>query len=146
VARRSVGSCPGLSDLRFHRDIGAPRCGTLCGAFARWRRNTPPMRSPDRPLDHDVMRGGRPRTSLLASATYPTQETSGTGFFVYALAWGINNGARRSIGSAVENGWRGLVGSLRPDGKTGWVQPIAAGPQHISAEVYGVGAFLLAGS
>jgi hypothetical protein len=32
------------------------------------------------------------RASLLDPASYPMQETSGTGLFAYALAWGVNQG------------------------------------------------------
>ena len=96
-------------------------------------------------------RDGLWRASLLDPATYPAPETSGTGLFVYALAWGVNHGALDAARyrPIVEKGWRGLVGAVEADGRLGWVQPIAEGPQKISAatsEVYGVGAFLLAGS
>ena len=91
------------------------------------------------------------RASLLDPASYPMQETSGTGFYVYALGWGINEGfLERSIfESVVMKGWKALVGSVRDDGKLVHVQPIGETPRHFdeeSTEVYGVGAFLLAGS
>jgi rhamnogalacturonyl hydrolase YesR len=82
---------------------------------------------------------------------YPAPETSGTGFYCYALAWGINQRLleRDLYLPAVRKAWKGLVNSVLPDGKLGWVQPIGADPRKVSAEqteVYGVGAFLLAGS
>ena len=45
--------------------------------------------------------------------------------------------------------WSALVACVAPDGKLTHVQPIGADPKKFSAdatEVYGVGAFLLAGS
>jgi len=91
------------------------------------------------------------RPSLLDPDSYPNPETSGSGFFCYALAWGINNGFldRATYLPAVQKAWAGLVKSVHPDGKLGFVQPIGADPKHVNAdqtEIYGVGAFLLAGT
>ena len=91
------------------------------------------------------------RASLLDPASYPMQEASGTGFYVYALGWGINEGLldRSTFAAAVEKGWAALAGSVHDDGKLVHVQPIGETPRHFDAEgteVYGVGAFLLAGS
>jgi len=91
------------------------------------------------------------RASLLDPASYPMQETSGTGFYVYALAWGVNEGLLDSstFAPAVMKGWGALVRSVHADGKLVHVQPIGETPKYFdeeSTEVYGVGAFLLAGS
>ena len=91
------------------------------------------------------------RASLLDPASYPMQETSGTGFYVYALGWGINEGLleRSTFAPAVMKGWGALVGSVHANGRLVHVQPIGETPKHFdeeSTEVYGVGAFLLAGS
>jgi len=91
------------------------------------------------------------RSSLLDPASRPNPETSGTGFFVYGLAWGINKGLldRARYGPAVTIGWSALVKALHPDGMLGWVQRIGDQPGATTAnttEVYGVGALLLAGS
>jgi unsaturated rhamnogalacturonyl hydrolase len=80
-----------------------------------------------------------------------TAETSGTGFFVYGLAWGINHGLlpAKRYRRPVERGWRALTAAVQPDGKLGWVQRIGAGPDQVTADdtqLYGVGAFLLAAS
>jgi rhamnogalacturonyl hydrolase YesR len=89
--------------------------------------------------------------SLLDPDNYPAKETSGTGFFVYALMWGINNGLlpEKEFLPVVQKGWQALNGCVHPDGKLGFVQAIGAAPGKATAddtEVYGVGAFLLAGS
>jgi unsaturated rhamnogalacturonyl hydrolase len=89
--------------------------------------------------------------SLLDPETYPNPETSGSGFFVYALAYGINSGLldKAKYLSAVLKGWEALQKAVFPDGKLGWVQPIGSNPRQTTkdmTEVYGVGAFLLAGS
>ena len=91
------------------------------------------------------------RASLLDPESYPQRETSGTGFYVYALAWGINEGLldRSKYAAAVMRGWSALRGSVHDDGKLAHVQPIGETPKHFdeeSTDVYGVGAFLLAGS
>jgi rhamnogalacturonyl hydrolase YesR len=89
--------------------------------------------------------------SLLDPAGYPNPETSSTGFFCYALAYGINAGLldKQTYLPHVSRGWEALVRSVSPDGKLGWVQPIGEDPRKVDrtmTEVYGVGAFLLAGT
>jgi rhamnogalacturonyl hydrolase YesR len=91
------------------------------------------------------------RPSLLDSQEVPVPETSGSGFFCYALAWGINHGYldRKTYLPVVKKAWQGLIGAVRPDGKLGYVQPIGASPAKLTSEdnqEYGSGAFLLAGS
>lgn len=49
----------------------------------------------------------------------------------------------------VQKGWQGLVSHIYVDGRLGSIQPIGAAPGDFkpsSSYVYGVGAFLLAGS
>jgi unsaturated rhamnogalacturonyl hydrolase len=80
-----------------------------------------------------------------------TPETSGTGFFVYGLAWGIHHGLLPSAGyrSAVRRGWHALAAAVESDGKLGWVQRVGAAPDQVGpddTQLYGVGAFLLAAS
>jgi len=89
--------------------------------------------------------------SLLDPDSYPTPETSASSFYIYAMAWGINNGYLDSEKylPAVTKGWLAIVDCVHPDGKLGWVQPIGASPKKVAydmTEVYGVGAFLLAGT
>jgi len=92
------------------------------------------------------------RSSLLDPDAYPGGEASGSGFYTYALAWGINTGVldKKTYEPAVRRAWVGLNSLLQPDGHVGWVQPIGADPRRDfsaeSWEVYGTGAFLLAGS
>ncbi len=89
--------------------------------------------------------------SLLDPLHYPAKETSGTGFFCYALAWGIHHGMLSKVVylPPVLNAWAALSGSVHADGKLGNVQQIGEKPETVTAddtESYGVGAFLLAGS
>ena len=51
------------------------------------------------------------RASLLDPASLPNPETSGTGFFIYSLAWGINQGLldRATFEPAVRRGWIALA-------------------------------------
>ena len=91
------------------------------------------------------------RSSLLDPESRPNPETSGTGFFTFALAWGINEGLldRATYEPGATLGWEALVRAVHPDGMLGWVQQIGAEPGSASfesTEVYGVGALLLAGS
>ena len=92
------------------------------------------------------------RASLLDPASYPGGEASGSGFYTYALAWGINNGIldKGKYLPVVQKAWKGMNSLIQPDGHVGWCQPIGADPKKNfnaeSWEVYGTGAFLLAGS
>ena len=92
------------------------------------------------------------RASLLDPDSYPGGEVSGSGFFCYAMTWGINEGMldAAKYRPVVEKAWVGLNKCIKEDGGVGWVQPIGADPRrNFSAdswEVYGTGAFLLAGS
>ncbi|WP_395399794.1 glycoside hydrolase family 88 protein [Pseudoduganella sp. UC29_106] len=91
------------------------------------------------------------RASLLDPASYPMKESSGSGLYTYALAWGVNQGMldAKRYGPAVHKAWQALVANVNADGKLTHVQPIGAAPKIFDnelTEVYGVGAFLLAGS
>ncbi len=92
------------------------------------------------------------RASLLDPESYPGGEVSGSGFLCYALAWGVNNGLLKEelYINAAKKAWIGLNKCVNEEGRVGWVQPIGADPRkNFSAdswEVYGTGAFLLAGS
>ncbi|BAX78441.1 glycoside hydrolase family 88/105 protein [Labilibaculum antarcticum] len=89
--------------------------------------------------------------SLLGQEFYPTPETSGSSFYVFGLAWGINQGIldRITYEPAVAKGWNAMCSYITKDGMLGYVQPIGAAPGKAWAdksEVYGSGAFLSAGS
>ncbi len=91
------------------------------------------------------------RPGLLDASAYPLPEVSGSAFFIYSLAWGIRRGIldRATYLPVVQLGWKGLVSHIYVDGRLGCIQPIGAAPgdfQPASSYVYGVGAFLLAGS
>ena len=89
--------------------------------------------------------------SLLGQEFYPTPETSGSSFFIFGLAWGLNKGILKgkNYEEAVKKGWNAMVGHVTKDGMLGYVQPIGAAPGKAwpdKTEVYGTGAFLSAGS
>lgn len=92
------------------------------------------------------------RVNLLDPGEYPTPETSGSGFFCYALAGGINRGwlDRAVYLPVVERAWQGLTGAVDDEsGQLGWVQQVGKSPaavRHDDSMDYGSGAFLLAGS
>jgi rhamnogalacturonyl hydrolase YesR len=91
------------------------------------------------------------RSGLLDAGAYPLPEVSGSAFFIYSLAWGINHGLlnRSNYLPIVQKGWAGLLSHIYEDGRLGCIQPIGGAPgvfKPSSSYVYGVGAFLLAGS
>ena len=91
------------------------------------------------------------RPSLLNPEAYPMQETSGSGFYTFALAWGLNHGLL-DIGEysrVVSRAWPALVACATPEGRLEHVQPVGGDPQKFDPthnDVFGTGAFLLAGS
>ncbi len=91
------------------------------------------------------------RASMLDPDSYPMKETSGSGFFCFALTWGINYGIldRAKYEPVVVKTWNAMVDCVTAEGKLTHVQPVGFTPKTFDAdmtEVYGVGAFLLAGS
>jgi len=90
------------------------------------------------------------RANLL-DATGAHGEASGSAFFCYALAWGINEGLLPAdkYRPAVDKTWAALLTCVDAEGRLGWVQPIGFAPDHYDAttyQEYGAGAFLAAGS
>jgi rhamnogalacturonyl hydrolase YesR len=91
------------------------------------------------------------RASLLDPASYPNSEISGSGFFTYSIAWGIRHKLldRKKYLPVVKRSWQGMLTHIYADGRLGSIQPIGGEPGKFkpsSSYVYGVGAFLLAGS
>jgi unsaturated rhamnogalacturonyl hydrolase len=89
--------------------------------------------------------------SLLDPKEIDTGETSGSGFFTFGLAWGVNHGLldRAAHLPVITRAWDGLMTRIGPDGLVGYVQPVGAAPDHLEAgntQDYGTGAFLMAGS
>lgn len=91
------------------------------------------------------------RTSLLSPESWNHGEVSASGFYTFALAWGVNNGLldKEEYTPVVTNAWKALAACQHENGMVGWVQDIGADPQPATADSwqnYGTGAFLLAGS
>ncbi|SNT35231.1 Rhamnogalacturonyl hydrolase YesR [Granulicella rosea] len=91
------------------------------------------------------------RSGLLDPAAYEQPEISGSAFFTYGIAWGINHHLlnRKQYLPVVTKGWAGMTKHIYADGRLGDIQPVGAAPAAVkpsSSYVYGVGAFLLAGS
>ena len=90
-------------------------------------------------------------SDLLSPDRYDNPETSGTGFFTFGIAWAINNGYldEGEYWDNVAAGWDALRAAVQPNGLLGWVQPVGADPRtttEYNTDVFGVGAYLLAGS
>jgi rhamnogalacturonyl hydrolase YesR len=91
------------------------------------------------------------RPGLLDPGSYPLPEVSGSAFITYALAYGVNEGIldRKTYSPIVHKAWAGLLAHIYADGRLGCIQPVGAAPgafTETSSYVYGVGAYLLAGS
>jgi unsaturated rhamnogalacturonyl hydrolase len=91
------------------------------------------------------------RTSLLNPEGFEHGEASGSGFYTFALAWGVNQGLlqKETYKPVVEKAWKALANCQQPNGMVGWVQTIGFDPKPADKDSwfnFGTGAFLLAGS
>ena len=96
-------------------------------------------------------RDGLWRVSLDDPEYLDQGESSGSAFFTYALAWGINNGLldESIYKPAVLKAWKALVNNVNDQGRLGYVQQVAGSPDSFykdQSHLYASGAFLLAGS
>jgi len=91
------------------------------------------------------------RSGLLDPGAYDLPEVSGSAFFTFGLAYGINEKIldRKTYLPVVEKSWGGMLSHIYADGRLGSIQPIDGQPGKFkpsASYVYGVGGFLLAGS
>jgi rhamnogalacturonyl hydrolase YesR/catechol 2,3-dioxygenase-like lactoylglutathione lyase family enzyme len=91
------------------------------------------------------------RSGLLDPGAYDLPEVSGSAFFTYSLAWGMNHGVldRAKFEPVVKRAWAGILAHIYADGRLGSIQPIDGQPGKFkpsASYVYGVGGFLLAAS
>ncbi len=91
------------------------------------------------------------RSGLLDPDSYDLPEVSGSAFFTYAMAWGINQGLldQAKFEPVVRRSWAGILQHVYADGRLGSIQPIDGQPGKFkpsASYVYGVGGFLLAAS
>jgi rhamnogalacturonyl hydrolase YesR len=89
------------------------------------------------------------RVSLIDPEYLDMGESSGSAFYTYALAWGINKGyLDESYIPAVEKAWKALSANVNEWGRLGYVQQVAGDPYPFynhQWQVYASGAYLLAG-
>lgn len=89
--------------------------------------------------------------NLHDATQFPGPETSGTAFFAYGIAWGVNHGLLDAATHTpvATKAWQALATtSVRGDGFLQYVQQPGSAPAKVTAGStanYGVGAFLLAG-
>ena len=92
--------------------------------------------------------------SLVSDVDYPGPEMTGTGLFLYGMAWGIQQGllAEKDYAPTCDKAWQALKSCLHTDGFLGWNQgtgkdPSAGQPVTFTSvpdfEDYGTGCYLL---
>lgn len=79
------------------------------------------------------------------------KETSGTSFFIYALAYGVNNGLldKAEYLPVIKKAWNSVCMEISKEGKVQWGQLVGDQPVNLSADdshEYVSGTFLLAAS
>lgn len=87
-------------------------------------------------------------TSLMDAEYLTNPETSGTAFFGFGLAWGLNNGTLEGekYEMARDKAWDAMRLATTTSGKVGWVQQIGKDPQSTEREtsqLYATGGMLL---
>ena len=85
-----------------------------------------------------------------AEAT-PFKETSGTSFFIYGLAYGVNSGLldRNEFIPVIKKAWKAVCNEISDEGKVQWGQRVGDRPVNLSKDdshEYVSGTFLLAAS
>ena len=135
--------------------------GWVMGGLARWLESVPADFA-GRDFYVDIFRQMSSRVielqredglwpaSLLDPDAFPQAETSGSVFYVYALAWGINHGLldRATYLPHVTRGWAALNRHVLPSGLIGATQktgdmPVATDPAEVG--LYTTGTYILAG-
>lgn len=104
-------------------------------------------------MAHKILRiqdkDGLWRVSLIDPEYLDMGESSGSAFYTFALAWGINNGLLdESYKPAVKKAWVALSEHVNDWGRLGYVQQVAGSPYPFyddQWQVYASGAYLLAG-
>lgn len=91
------------------------------------------------------------RSNLADADQFPNPESSGTAFFCYGFARGVNEGIldKETYLPVVARAWHGLKRQLHPDGKLGFVQRVAGAPGGATRDdthEYAMGLFLLSGA
>lgn len=86
---------------------------------------------------------------MLDPVTYPLPEVSGSALFVYAMAYGVNQGYldAKVYRPVIEKAWAGIIKHVYADGRLGGIQQTGAEPafyRPTSSFNYGVGGFMLA--
>ena len=153
---------PGKTNANGHRTFWSRGNGWVFGGLALMLEHYPEERSRRyiyetlfKDMAAAIARVQQPNglwnPNLDDPAEIPMGEASGSGFFVFGLAWGINQGLldRDTYWPVVERGWAGLQTCLMPNDGVGYVQPIGFAPDQFgptTQQDYGTGAFLLAGA
>jgi rhamnogalacturonyl hydrolase YesR len=89
--------------------------------------------------------------SLYDPEELPIGESSGSSFYTFALAWGVNNGLldKEKFEPAIKKAWATLCKNVNNEGRLGYVQQVAGSPYPFydyQSHVYATGAFLQAGA
>jgi unsaturated rhamnogalacturonyl hydrolase len=91
------------------------------------------------------------RAGLLDPTDYDQPEVSGSALFTFAIAAGVNDSYldAKTYRPVIEKAWAGMLHHVYADGRLGDIQQTGAEPapyKPTASYIYGVGAFLLAGS
>lgn len=90
-------------------------------------------------------------SNLVDPKQITSKESSGTSFFCYALAYGVNSGLldKNKFLPEINKSWSFLTSAVHENGMLGYVQQVGDAPDKVSfddTQGYGVGGFLLAAS
>ncbi len=93
----------------------------------------------------------RKGNKFIQTAELDIPENSGSAFFCYGFAWGVNNGLldRDLFEKPMVKAWKELTQYINKEGRLGYVQPVGKDPKPYDEDSwheFGTGAFLLAAS
>jgi unsaturated rhamnogalacturonyl hydrolase len=96
-------------------------------------------------------KGGLWYPNLADAEATPYKETSGTSFFIYGLAYGVNTGLldKNEFAPVIKKAWNSVCEEISEEGKVQWGQRVGDRPVNLSKDdshEYVSGTFLLAAS
>jgi len=130
----------GMARVMENLPAGSPAAGRFEHQFREMAERIRQLQRPN---------GGWASSLLDPESCSPSLETSGTGFYCYALAWGVNHRVlpAEPFAAAARKAWAALQTCVEPSGRYNHVQPVGGAPTAFppsSTAPFGIGAYLLA--
>jgi rhamnogalacturonyl hydrolase YesR len=151
-ARAQGWTIAALAEILTYLPTSDPQYGNFVAQFQSLAASAKACQQPSG-LWHtslDDSNDGYPGAGFPTPGLVDGDESSGSSFLLYGLAWGINNGLLSSAtyGNVVKNGWIALQSKIQPNGSLGYSEIVGQAPAEVQptdTTDFGSGAFALAG-